>query len=135
MLALRLDHNATWLYKEREREIRCDIRLKLNYMELLLLLHIQLLLAVSWDISSVVTAAAGFSSELLEEWEGWKTQHGKSYRHGMEELERHLIWASNWNYIEEHNANSDLFGYTLAMNQFGDLVCNVCTQHEVSATL
>ena len=65
---------------------------------------------------------AGFNSELLEEWELWKTQHGKSYGHKVEELERHLIWASNRKYIEEHNANADLFGYTLAMNHFGDLV-------------
>ena len=65
---------------------------------------------------------AGFNSELLEEWELWKTQHGKSYAHRMEELERHMIWTSNRKYIEEHNANADAFGYTLAMNHFGDLV-------------
>lgn len=65
---------------------------------------------------------AGFNSELLEEWELWKTQHGKSYAHKVEELERHMIWASNRKYIEEHNVNADTFGYTLAMNHFGDLV-------------
>ena len=68
------------------------------------------------------TAAEGFDSELMEEWELWKNQHGKSYRHRMEELERHIIWASNRKYIEEHNANADIFGYTVAMNRFGDLV-------------
>jgi cathepsin L len=64
----------------------------------------------------------GFNSELLEEWELWKTQHRKSYAHRVEELDRHLVWASNRKYIEEHNANADLLGYTLAMNHFGDLV-------------
>ena len=64
----------------------------------------------------------GFNGELLEEWELWKTQHGKSYAHKVEELERHLIWVSNRKYIEEHNVNADLLGYTLAMNHFGDLV-------------
>lgn len=89
-------------------------------MALLYPLFVQLLFAVSWEITTVSTA--GFNSELLGEWEGWKHQHGKSYVHRMEELERQLIWASNRKYIEEHNANSDTFGYTLAMNQFGDLV-------------
>lgn len=73
-------------------------------------------------ISFCEAERAGFNSELLEEWELWKTQHGKSYVHRVEELERHLIWASNRKYIEEHNANADLLGYTLAMNHFGDLV-------------
>ena len=67
-------------------------------------------------------ASTGFKSELLEEWEKWKNQYGKSYGHSVEELERHLIWASNKKYIEEHNTNADVFGYTLAMNHFGDLV-------------
>ena len=40
----------------------------------------------------------------------------------QEELERHIIWLSNKKYIEEHNANTDKFGYTLSLNQFGDLV-------------
>ena len=66
-------------------------------------------------------ARDGFNSELLEEWQLWKSQHGKSYAHRAEELERHLIWASNRKYIEEHNTNA-IFGYTLAMNHFGDLV-------------
>ena len=88
-------------------------------------LFAQLLFAISWEITTASTA--GFSSELLGEWEGWKNQHGKSYVHRREELERHIIWASYRKYIEEHNANSDTFGYTLAMNQFGDLVHDMQT--------
>lgn len=73
-------------------------------------------------ISGETAKVGGFKSELLEEWESWKSQHGKWYAHSVEELERHIIWASNRKYIEDHNANADMFGYTLAMNQFGDLV-------------
>ena len=57
-----------------------------------------------------------------EEWQLWKTEHGKSYESQREELERHLVWLSNREYINAHNANSDIFGFTLAMNHFGDMV-------------
>ena len=57
-----------------------------------------------------------------EEWQLWKTQHGKSYESEREELERHLVWLSNREYINAHNKNSDLFGFTLSMNHFGDMV-------------
>ena len=40
----------------------------------------------------------------------------------QEELEKHITWLANKKYIEEHNVNADLFGYKLAMNQFGDMV-------------
>ena len=57
-----------------------------------------------------------------EEWQLWKTEHGKSYESQREELERHLVWLSNREYINAHNANSDIFGFTLSMNHFGDIV-------------
>ncbi|CAI8032361.1 Silicatein [Geodia barretti] len=56
-----------------------------------------------------------------EEWDLWKTEHGKSYQSQREELERHLVWLSNREYINAHNANSDIFGFTLSMNHFGDI--------------
>jgi len=71
-------------------------------------------------LAAVAAAAAKF--EFLEEWEMWKEQHGKGYQSEREELERHLIWLSNKQYIDQHNANSDIFGFTLAMNHFGDMV-------------
>lgn len=89
--------------------------------ELLFLFFVELCLLVSLGEVAKGTTA-DFNSELLEEWDAWKSQHGKSYTHRVEEMERHLIWASNRKYIEEHNANADVFGYTLAMNHFGDLV-------------
>ena len=57
-----------------------------------------------------------------EEWDLWKTEHGKSYESQREELDRHLVWLSNREYINAHNANSHIFGYTLAMNHLGDIV-------------
>ena len=60
--------------------------------------------------------------ELREEWNLWKSKHGKSYESEYLELERHLVWLSNKEYIDQHNANSDIFGFTLAMNHHGDLV-------------
>ena len=57
-----------------------------------------------------------------EEWQLWKTEHGKSYESQREELERHLVWLSNREYINAHNKNSDVFGFTLSMNHLGDIV-------------
>eukprot|EP00731_Ephydatia_muelleri_P018317 Em0011g357a len=69
----------------------------------------------------LASISVAFSYEFVEEWHLWKGQHQKSYMSELEELERHTIWLSNKKYIEEHNARSDDFGYTLAMNHFGDL--------------
>lgn len=73
-------------------------------------------------LSVVAVCVAELHYEFKEEWRLWKTDHGKSYRTDMEELERHLVWVSNKKYIEAHNANVEVFGYTLAMNSFGDMV-------------
>ena len=48
-------------------------------------------------------------------------EHGKQYSNELEELHRHAIWQSNKKFIDEHNANADKFGFTLAMNEFGDM--------------
>ena len=74
---------------------------------------------IFWSLASLLVT---FSHASVEEWHLWKGQHQKSYTSELEELERHAIWSSNKKYIEEHNARSDLFGYTLAMNSLGDLV-------------
>ena len=69
---------------------------------------------------TLATAAPRF--EFVEEWNMWKVEHGKSYGSEREELERHLNWLSSKAYIEAHNANSHIFGFTLKMNHLGDLV-------------
>ena len=68
----------------------------------------------------IVAAAVQFS--YTEEWQMWKIQHGKSYGSVREELERHLVWLANREYINAHNQNSHIFGFTLAMNHLGDMV-------------
>ena len=74
---------------------------------------------------AVIATATATAVELSEEWHLWKSEHKKSYQNEIEELERHNIWLSNNEYIEQHNQRSDVFGYTLKMNKFGDLVSSV----------
>lgn len=69
---------------------------------------------------SLALAAPKF--QLGEEWQLWKSEHGKDYQSDREELERHVIWQSNKKYIEAHNQNSHILGFTLKMNHFGDMV-------------
>ena len=47
--------------------------------------------------------------------------HGKEYKEDLEELRRQTVWEANKKFIESHNSVADKFGYTLAMNEFGDL--------------
>ena len=68
---------------------------------------------------SVALVSAG---EFSAEWNEWKTLHGKIYESEREELTRYATWVANKAYIEEHNKHSDVHGFTLKMNQFGDLV-------------
>ena len=49
-------------------------------------------------------------------------EHGREYNTAEEELMRHTVWESNKKYIDTHNDNADQLGFTLAMNEFGDLV-------------
>merc|ERR1712062_618909 len=77
---------------------------------------------------------------LVEEWETWKAEHGKTYGHGLlgstgnsvggpskftqTEHFRMKIWMENKAKIEKHNrlAHKGHKSYHLAMNQFGDLL-------------
>lgn len=80
----------------------------------------QLAVFLVCGLSLVLGEGAKF--EQVEEWRAWKGFHSKSYASEVEELERHLVWLSNKEYINQHNLNSDLFGFTLALNDFGDMV-------------
>ena len=66
--------------------------------------------------------AVNMTLEYHEEWQLWKTEHGKSYESQREELERHLVWLSNREYINAHNKNAHRCDYTLQINQFSDWV-------------
>ena len=72
--------------------------------------------------SVLAVASCEVQYQHPEEWQLWKSQHGKSYGSQREELERHLVWLSNREYINAHNANSDMFGFTLELNHLGDIV-------------
>ena len=56
------------------------------------------------------------------QWDAWKATHSRSYLNTSEELERYVIWRSNQAFIENHNSYAEKLGFTLQMNQFGDLV-------------
>ena len=77
------------------------------------------LLLVYFCVNLALVSAGEFS----EEWIEWKNSHGKIYDSEKEELTRHATWVANKDFIDEHNNHSDLYGFTLKMNQFGDLVC------------
>lgn len=80
-------------------------------------------------LALISLAVAAPRLQLSQEWQRWKSEHGKSYLSEREELERHLVWQSNVKYIEAHNQNAHILGFTLKMNHFGDLVsrdqCNI----------
>ena len=84
----------------------------------------------------VAVASSSSSLDITEEWHSWKAQHRKSYGSQGEELERHLVWLSNREYINAHNENADQHGYTLALNHFGDLVkhCKIKLIHSSAHT-
>lgn len=87
-------------------------------MQLLsLVMFLLLLLSLSFNLALPV-----FSDEFKEEWKLWQAEHGRNYHDTNEELERLSIWKSNKVYIEEHNRYSDVFGFSLKMNRFGDMV-------------
>lgn len=70
----------------------------------------------------VLLVGAVMSFEYTEEWEAWKREHGKKYESAEVELGRHIIWESNMKFVEDHNAHADVFGFTVEMNEFADLV-------------
>ena len=63
-----------------------------------------------------------FPIQFPQEWHSWKSKHSKNYTSLHEELERHITWLSNQAYIDAYNDREEVFGFTLGMNEFGDLV-------------
>lgn len=75
------------------------------------------------DVRSIL--ASKVSSVALQyglAWGSWRTKYKKSYMSSKEELERYIAWRSNMAYIDYHNTYADKFGFSLAMNNYGDLV-------------
>ena len=102
-----------------------------KYQSLIHLLQSQerMKILVIISLFSVVLAAPRFQQP--GEWQLWKTQHGKSYQSEQEEMERNVIWQSNKKYIEAHNQNSHILGFTLKMNHFGDVVSSLLHNNNV----
>ena len=82
-------------------------------------------LSLALVLALFTLTAATVQFQHAEEWQMWKTQHGKNYGSQRGELERHLVWLANREYINGHNKNAHIFGFTLALNHFGDIVSAV----------
>lgn len=70
----------------------------------------------------LAVACTGF--QYTEEWEEWKAKYNKVYEDKQLEDRNSAIFESNMRFIEEHNANADYHGFTLAMNAYGCMVSN-----------
>ena len=68
----------------------------------------------------IAAVVSGF--QYTKEWEEWKKEHSRVYESDDAEVVRHIIWESNQQFVLEHNANADKFGFTVEMNEFADLV-------------
>ena len=74
-----------------------------------------LLAIVGAAISHPLQDALGDSN-----WKAWKSFHGKAYKDLKEERIRNFVWQDNLKKIVRHNEEGH--SYTLAMNNFGDMV-------------
>ena len=68
----------------------------------------------------IATCVYALPTEYDDQWEAWKTEYNKVYKDDIEEAHRKEIWMKHLVYVEKHNAQSDVYGYTLAMNLFAD---------------
>lgn len=91
--------------------------------------HLLLLVCVSC-LSFVSSNKAKFES--LEEWNTWKDYHGKSYQSDRDEIEKHIVWLSNKEYVDQHNANAHIFGFNLDLNHLGDMVSEASTNSQLT---
>lgn len=83
---------------------------------------IQLLVLFCVSCTSHVSGSKQEKFEFVEEWNAWKGYHGKSYQSDKEEIEKHIVWLSNKEYVDQHNANAHIFGFKLDLNHLGDMV-------------
>ena len=73
-------------------------------------------------ILALLCVTLASAAEFSDEWNSWKELYQKTYECEHEELARYTTWVANKAYIEEHNKNAEAHGYTLKMNEFGDMV-------------
>ena len=77
----------------------------------------------------VLVLQACAAIEYDEEWELWKSVHKKSYTSVAVDTEKYRTWMNNKKFVYHHNLNMSVTGYTLALNQFADLVSNNAKTH------
>ena len=70
-----------------------------------------------------------------EQWHSWKMDHGKVYADSSEENLRRQIWEDNLARIQAHNSQAQAVNFSLAINQFADLVSsNFCANDKISVS-
>jgi len=82
-----------------------------------------LLLIALVGVAAAAVTRTHINEEFNEDWEAYKTRHGKDYETDAEELSRRGIWEMNLKKIQHHNIRHSLgeVSYTLGMNKYGDL--------------
>lgn len=88
-------------------------------------MRLSLFLAVfSLVVSCAFSLALSYKDIVFEEWEAFKSRHSRQFTDKNEENFRLKVFMENKHKIAKHNqkANNGQKGYTLAMNQFGDLL-------------
>ena len=72
--------------------------------------------------SGLVTEKAEISEmEFQNAFMDFIATYQKSYYNSWEFENRYLIFKDNYQKVEDHNLNADMIGFTLKINQFGDL--------------
>jgi len=69
--------------------------------------------------------AISLSELALEEWEAFKSHHGKKYQNEVEERFRMKIYLENRHRIAKHNKDAP---FKLTMNKYGDLLSHEFTK-------
>jgi cathepsin L len=82
-----------------------------------------LILVALIGVAAAAVARTHINEEFTEDWEAYKTKHGKNYESDAEELSRRGIWEMNLKKIQHHNIRHSLgeVSYTLGMNKYGDM--------------
>lgn len=81
-----------------------------------------LILTALFLVTAVSTSPVALDASLKLEWDSWKNTHGKTYSHKREDMERSMVWLNNRMLIETHNTMAEGSSYSVAMNEFGDMV-------------
>jgi len=74
-------------------------------------------------ILTTIANATSFEDVVSEEWNEWKTFHGKTYRNKEEDYRRMKVFMDNKEKIASHNSryHEGKETYTMKMNHLGDL--------------